>query len=142
MSKFLEELLPKALLGALIPLAQFLWQQYQQRGPSWRKTALRKTAIDLSQQLTVFPRLTDSAAAETARRDLEAELEATLASLAALTTLKPRAKTTHPSGRSWAARWFLLYAPHGFGAWIVHVLFFVNVAFVLLGTIGLLADLT
>jgi hypothetical protein len=31
------------------------------------------------------------------------------------------------------AQWFLLYKPSGVWAWILHTLFFLNVAFVLLG---------
>jgi hypothetical protein len=141
MTKAVEELLPKALLGALIPLAQFVWQQYQHQGLSWRKSALRKTAIELSQQLSVFPKLADSAAAEAARRDLEMELASTVELLAALgaTEASPAPKS---QDRSVMARWFLLYAPHSIAAWMVHVLFFVNVFFVLAGVMGLLSNLS
>src|SRR5215831_1640746 len=115
-SKLVEEL-PKALLAALIPLVQILWQQYHKRGPAWRKAALRKTAIEMSQQLAVFPKLQDSASAEMARRDLERELTDTLTTLANLSTSDPKA-TPHTGRRSWFVRSFLLYAPHGVKAWL------------------------
>jgi hypothetical protein len=138
-SRLVEEL-PKALLAALIPLVQILWQQYHKRGPAWRKAALRKTAIEMSEQLAVFPKFGDSASAELARRDLERELTDTLTTLANLSTSYPKA-TPHTGRRSWYVRWFLLYAPHGVAAWLVHGLFFINIVVVLLGIIGLSSSL-
>ena len=123
----------------MIPLVQILWQQYHKRGPAWRKASLRKTAIEMSEQLAVFPKLGDSASAELARRDLERELTDTLTTLADLSTSHPTT-TPHTGRRSWYVRWFLLYAPHGVAAWVVHGLFFINVVVVFLGIVGLSSD--
>lgn len=38
------------------------------------------------------------------------------------------------------ARWFLLFTPSGIGAWIVHMLFFINLGVVALGVLGIAAE--
>lgn len=143
MLEALKDQLPKALLGALIPLAQFLWRQFQQRKTVSRKDSLRKNVIDLSKQLAEFKTLADTPSLETARRDIETELAAVSAALAALTAPITAHQASEPRrDRSLIARTFLLYAPHGAWAWIVHMLFFMNTFFLFAGTLAVLTSLS
>lgn len=128
---------PKALFAALIPAIQMLWKWFKNRDSQAKRDALRKKIADLASQKESLAKVGQLPHGEQLLSDLEAELETSIAELTALRAPKAARK---PADRSWPERWFLLFVPSGATAWIVHTLFFINLAVVGMGIIGLCVD--
>jgi hypothetical protein len=137
LSKELLDQAPKALLAALIPCAQFLWKWYNDQNREARKHKLLARIKQLTSQKESFEPLRDTPSGSQLLTAVDAEIEESIQELIELRTVR------HPkpnSGKSRLARWFLLFPPSGVAAWIVHMLFFLNLATVALGLIGLMSN--
>jgi hypothetical protein len=141
--KFLEEL-PKALLGLLVPLAQFIWKKIKEGGVREKKRSLRERIVQLSAQRESLGKVSGLPDGARILQDLDSELQATLAELAAMGISGAGQRSDdgaggeirrEPSQRPALARWFLAYTPSGAKAWIVHSLFFVSLSLVLIGIV-------
>jgi len=128
---------PKALVAALIPAAQVLWKWLKNRDIQSRKGALRTRIAYLAGQKESLAKLQQLPECDRLVSDVDAELKASIAELANLGSIKTFQK---PAERSKVARWLLLFPPSGLLAWVFHTLFFLGLAIVALGFMGLLMD--
>jgi hypothetical protein len=117
---------PKALIGALVPLVQFLWKYYTERRFENRKTALRSRIVELSKQMEALVQIQNLLNFTQIRDDMQSDLEASMAELALIP-----AKAARHNKR---IRWFFLYTPKSFRGWIFHSLFFVTLGYLVVGT--------
>ena len=138
LSQQLLDQAPKALFAALIPASQMLWKWLKNRDTQARKNVLRARIADLAIQRESLARIQTLPHGDHLVSEMEAELETSIAELAKLGAAAKSVKKT--SDRPVLARWFLLFAPTGIVAWIVHTLFFLNISFVGLGLLGVCLD--
>jgi hypothetical protein len=124
---------PKALLAALIPAAQLIWKWLQNRDTPSRRANIRRKIAELGEQRASLAQLENLSSRDRLLSEVDEEIEAAAEELLTLGLPKP-AKT--PSDRPLLVRWFLLYAPSGVAAWILHTLFFINLGVVALGIVG------
>lgn len=137
LSKELLDQAPKALFAALIPCAQFFWKWYKDHSRESRRHTLLARIKQLTSQKECFELLRDTPNGSQLLTAVDAEIEESIQELLELRTVR-HAKPN--SGNSRLARWFLLFPPSGIAAWIVHMLFFLNLAIVALGFIGLMSE--
>ncbi len=130
---------PKALIAALIPAFQLLWKWFKNRDLQARKDALRTRIVQLADQKGSLAKVHELPHGNELVDDLDKELTDSMERLATL-RVAVAAPPKNPSDRPFVARLFLLFAPSGFLAWTLHTLFFVNVAILGFGLIGVLAD--
>jgi hypothetical protein len=128
---------PKAFLAALIPAFQMLWKWLKNRDAQAKRSALRTRIAELANQKESLAKVQQLPQGNQLVRDVEAELELSISELANLGAVKPFRK---PADRPLLARWFLLFVPTGILPWIVHTLFFLNLAVVIFGLFGVLTD--
>jgi glucose/arabinose dehydrogenase len=134
--------IPKALPALLIPLVQFVWTKYKESQRENRKNLLRKKIADLIAQRGSLGPVASLENGVRVLQDLENELKAALAELAAIGEIpnsqanpkvipaelaaigEIRELQRDPPKRPALARWFLAYTPSGPASWILHSLFF------------------
>jgi len=124
---------PEVSLALLVPPAHFLWNRYNMRN---YKRSLRNEIAELLEHRESLSKLPALAQAQRILQDIEADLRQAMDEL--LTAGARHDLYRKLSFRPSLARGLLLYKPPGFAAWIVHVLFFFNMAMVLFGTLDAL----
>ncbi|HMF92604.1 MAG TPA: hypothetical protein VKL40_18315 [Candidatus Angelobacter sp.] len=131
---------PKALLGLIVPLAQFVWKLRKDRQADNRKDALREKIA----KLALFLKTDFDASPEAAKvkEAAEQEYSAALLELAKLSDTAHRVTAVPAMPNNILRRWFLLYVPRTPLAWLPQSLFFLLAAFLTLATWGMLTDLS
>jgi hypothetical protein len=122
---------PDVLLGLLIPPAHYVWNRYNIHN---RKRSLRQRIAELIAQRESLAKVASLPHGDNILQDLENDLKATMAELVPVCVSADVHRKL--SLRRDMARWFLVYKPSGGLAWILHGLFFLNIAIVLLGILG------
>lgn len=134
--KILDEF-PKALIGLLIPLAKFLWTRYRETDVAHKRKILRTRIADLTQQRETLSKVAAVADVTALLLETDNELQAAISQLATSgVSFVPRTQAQRPV----LVRWLLAYTPSGGLAWVIHSLFYMNLAFVGLGLLGLLGS--
>lgn len=119
----LYEALPKSLVGAVIPAAQFAWKLVQDRKEVRRKATLRSRIAELSGQRDAFARLDSNPERALLIADLDAELKKTIDELLAMRPDNEPRPEPPPTPK--VRRALLLFVPSGVVGWVLHVFFFV-----------------
>ena len=134
--------LPKALLGALVPLAQYLWRVWSARSAAVQLSALHRDLGNLRELQEAADRLDDSVKAAQFRQYVQEQREQIVSKLLAGSAQRRAAGAlASPAARVNWQRWFLLYAPTGLWAWTLHVLFFISASFVAIGVVVMMGSL-
>jgi hypothetical protein len=141
MSPFVVEIVPKIVVGLLVPLGQYSWKYVQDHSHERRKSHLRTQVAELNAQRDALTRLPETLATNAALTDLDGEISSALNELASLVAVKRAAQEPRES-RGFFSRWLLLYAPSGVGGWCLHVSFFVMLSIAIFGAIGFASDWT
>lgn len=128
-------------LAAIIPAAitaVVKWSQDQSR--SRRRVALADRLIVLGKAVREFPKTDEAADLSSPRSVLLAEIDALAQELAAVQLrIETRQSTTAATlaGTSRFRAAFLLYRPHGLGAWALHLMFYASVVILLFALLGM-----
>jgi hypothetical protein len=122
---------PEALFALLLPCGHWVWNRYNVHD---RKRSLRQRIAELIAQRESLAKVASLAHGDIILQDLENDLKAAMAELVPVRVSADDHRKL--SLRRDMARWFLVYKPSGGFAWILHVLFFLNIAIVLLGILG------
>lgn len=135
--------LPKALLGALVPLAQYLWHRWSARNALAQVTTLHRDLGGLRELQDAADRLDDPDKAIQFRKYTQEQRDEIVSKLLALSVQKRGGAPLDagPAARFNWQRWFLLYAPAGVWAWTLHVLFFISASFVAIGVVVMIGSL-
>ena len=160
MHKLLQSLieeLPKAALGALVPLISWLWNRWRGRDLAMREVALRGELVGLGEMQAVIAQLDDAVQAARLKEYVRYQRSRIVSELLAMAPAAAEASREREAGvafgtgtresaaarassrRTWQ-RWLLLYSPHSLLGWLLHIVYFVGVAFVLLGCIVMLGN--
>lgn len=121
---------PKLLVALLVPLGHYAWNRYNLRN---RKRTLRRQIAEFVGQRESLAKVAGLTHGESILQDLEDDLKAAMAELAPVSTSPDSSSGLQL--RPALARWFLLYKPPGVLAWPLHILFYLNMVFVLMGII-------
>ena len=138
MVKAIEDGWPKALLGLIVPAAQFGWRLWQERQIEHRKKTLRDRITGLSQFRQAH--FDDSPQAAQIKQDADQEYALAIAELAEISSSQQQAVSANLPPSHWLRRWLLLYIPRRRMAWIPHTLFFITLTTTLMGLLGVLID--
>jgi hypothetical protein len=129
---------PKAALGALIPVAQYAWKTWSDRNAP---TQAAKLLGELKGIEEAADGLGDSGHAERLREYVRTQRALALAKLLAVRPTGSAEVALPPPQRSRWQRWFLLYAPARPWAWVLHIAFFICAVFVAIGFVTMLGFL-
>lgn len=135
----------KAFFSLCIPIGQFVWTRYGRPGSDFRKRQLRMKIADLGAQRESLKKYSDVRHSDQALADLDAELEACMVQLVAVSrrAMPTAAAAGDAPGRSRRrplSRALLAYVPSGPLAWLLHSAFYVIVLMLVLGLIGVLSS--
>src|SRR5215472_3683117 len=130
--------IPKAALGAVIPVAQYAWKTWSDRNAPAQAAKLLGELKGIEE---AADGLGDAGHAERLREYVRTQRALALAKLLAVRAAGSAEMAPPPQQHSRWQRWFLLYAPARPWAWVLHIAFFVCAAFVAIGLVTMLGFL-
>lgn len=125
---------PEILLALLLPAVHYWWKRVKNKyDTSNRKQSLRQQIKELLKQRESLAKVAEIEHGQRVLDDIESDLKAVITALIPAQT----GAEVHPAAhRNMLVRWFLLYKPSGGFSWVLHALFFLNIAIIVLGLIG------